>query len=137
MSFVLGVVLSLLVSFAVVWVPRGASPTMPEFWVTPVLYGLPVLCLAWPLYFQLFKRLRKRPWWQLAIVGALLSPLAFATLLIGEGVLKGSLLPSERPWSYYVPWNSVFTYWYAIFGLLLGAYFGIVNRRSATILRHD
>lgn len=131
MSYVAGVLLSLWASYVAVMVPRGMSPSMPEFWLTPWLYGAPVLLLAWPVYFQVFKRLPRLSWWQLGLIGAALSPLAFATLIIGDAVLRGSLPDQARPASFYVPWNSIFTYWYALFGLLLGGYVGFRRRLAA------
>jgi hypothetical protein len=128
MTYLAGVLLSLLVSYGAVMMPRGISPRMPEFWLTPWLYGLPVLVLAWPVYFQVFKRLPRLSWWQLGLVGAALSPLAFAMLIIGDALFRGALPDQARPVSFYLPWNSVFTYWYALFGFLLGGYVGLGRR---------
>ena len=134
MTFVLGVVVSLLVSYLVVIVPRGMSPAMPEFWVMPILYGAPVLLLAWPIYLQVFKRLRRWSWWQLGLIGAALSPLPFAVLLVVSGMLSGTLFDGTQPLFFYFPWNSVFTYWYAMFGLLLGMWVGA--RRKPRVTRN-
>lgn len=130
MRYIAGVVIALLGSYAAIMMPRGMSVSMPEFWLTPLLYGAPLLLLAWPVYLQVFKRLPKCSWWQLALIGALLSPLPFAVLIIGDALLRGSLPDAARPLSFYFPWRSVFTYWYALFGALIGAYFGLFTKQQ-------
>lgn len=117
MTNLLGFLLALWLSFAIVWVPRGMAPSMPEFWLTPWLYGAPLIVLAWPLYLNLFKRLHRRPWWLPAIVGFLLSPVPFYLLIVAMLVMN-TQLPTAYPLSYYRPWNSIFTVWYAVFGAL-------------------
>ena len=129
MKDLIAVVLCLLVSFAVVMAPRGMSPMTPEFWVTPWLYGLPVLFLSWPVYLALFRRLRARNRWILPILGFALSPIPFFLLIFGSDALRGELLASH-PRSYYLPWRSVFTIWYAVFGVLLGGWMTFNNKKE-------
>lgn len=126
MKDLIAVVLSLWISFAAVLTPRGMSPGMPEFWVTPWLYGLPVLVLAWPVYLPLFRRLRERSKWIPPLVGVALSPIPFFLLIFGSDALRGELLASH-PRSYYLPWRSVFTIWYAVFGILLGGWVALTK----------
>jgi hypothetical protein len=126
MTNVLGFLLALWLSFAMVWMPRGMAPSMPEFWLTSWLYGAPLIVLAWPLYLTLFRRLRRQPWWMLAIVGFVLSPIPFYLLIVATAMIQRRL-PTGYSSSYYVPWNSVFTTWYAVFGVLFGIWVGLTR----------
>lgn len=125
------VLLSLYLSWAVVMMPRGMSITMPEFWVGSLTYGAPILLLAWPLYLPVFKRLRNAPWWALPPIALLLTSIPFMVLMIVEFWRIGETR-WIRPFSAYLPWNTIFGTWYAIFGLLLGAGVGLTRRRSAS-----
>jgi hypothetical protein len=90
MTTLLGAFLALWLSFVVVWVPSGMKPNMPEFWVTPWLYGWPLVLLAWPLYLTLFKRVPNAAWWKLAVLGLVLSLVPFWLLAIAGNLIRGA-----------------------------------------------
>jgi hypothetical protein len=115
---------SLLVSFAVVMIPRGMRVTMTEFWLTPWLYGAPLLLLVWPVYLPAFRRMRNAGWWAFPFVGALIAPLPFLLLVVAD-LARGS----ERSLGAYLPWNSVFGIWYALFGAVLGSWVAVTRNR--------
>ncbi|MBY0493716.1 MAG: hypothetical protein K2Y23_05840 [Cyanobacteria bacterium] len=117
---------ALLASYAIVMIPRGMRVTMPEFWITPWLYGAPLLLLAWPIYFPTFKKLRKVGRWTLPLAGVLIAPLPFL-VLIGVDVVLGN----ERSLNAYVPTNSIFGVWYAVFGAVLGGLVGWGRNHAA------
>lgn len=96
MKNMFGVLLALWVSFIVVMIPRGMRPAIPEFWLTPWLYGAPVLVLGWPMYLQIFKRLPQAAWWKLSIIGLLLCPIPFFLLIVGSSAIRGEF-PVGRP----------------------------------------
>lgn len=131
MKNIVKVVVSLWISFMLVWTPFGMRVTMPEFWATPWLYGIPLLLLAWPLYFPVFRRIRQG--WALPIVGALLALFPHLILVLVDVVSGQSRSISL---SKYLPWHSVFGLWYAAFGVVLGAWVGLTrNRMPATVTR--
>lgn len=131
MNNFIGLLLALWVSFTAAWVPWGMKPSMPEFWLTPWLYGAPLLILAWPLYLTLFRRVPNATWWKLAAVGFLLSPLPFFLLTIGNNVIKGNSALAGFSLSYFVPWANVYVQWYSLFGILFGAWVGLMDRSTA------
>lgn len=128
MRDLIAVMWSLLASYLVIMVPLGMSPRMPEFWVTPWLYGLPLLVLAWSVYLPLFHRLRTNYRWSLPILGIALSPVPFFLLIFASDAMRGDFLASH-PASFYIPWRSVFTEWYALFGFMLGSWIALKTRR--------
>ena len=128
MNNLLGFLLALWVSFAAAWAPWGMEPSMPEFWLTPWLYGAPLLILACPLYLTIFRRVRKATWWKLAAVGFLLSPVPFCLLAIGNNVIKGNSPLAGFSLSYFVPWSNIYAHWYGLFGVLFGAWVGLMGR---------
>src|SRR5918998_5014851 len=78
------VLLSFYLSWAIAMMPHGMRITMPEFWVGSLVYGAPLLLLAWPLYFPIFKRLRSAPWWTLPPIALLVTSIPFSVLMIVE-----------------------------------------------------
>lgn len=126
-----GTLLSLFFSFALVMVPTGMRVDMPEFWITPFLYGLPLLALAWPVYLNVFKRLGRTHWWGLAFIGIVLAPIPFFITLMVHFFQSGGF-QVERPLQYFLPWRSVFGIWYGVFGAMLGSWVGLTRLPSIT-----
>lgn len=129
MNNVVGVLLAWLASF---WVSMAVlaegwkgRPSQPEFWVLAGVLGWPVLLLAWPVYHQAFRRMPGAAWWKLAMIGLLMFPLPLVLLIVADWIIRGDL--PRGPLSSFA-WDFWCALWYALFGLLFGAWVGMTRR---------
>jgi hypothetical protein len=120
------VVLSFALSFVVALAPFGARPWRPEFWPVSLLYGMPLIVLAWPIYARLLRRPRIPPLLK-PVPGATLFPLPAMLLPFVHWALDGELV--VNPIRFYSGLYMVFLIWYVLFGIALGALFAVGERR--------
>lgn len=118
------VVFSFALSFVAAVVPFGARPGQPEFWLTPLLYGIPLILLAWPLYVRLLRRAEIRPLLK-PILGASFFPIPAVMLQGLHWALNGELIGS--PIRFFGGLYLAFLVWYVLFGIALGALFAIAQ----------
>lgn len=121
------VILAFAVSFVVALVPFGARPTRPEFWLMPLLYGMPLILLAWPVYVRLLARAGIRPLLK-PVWGATLFPIPAILLPAVHWALDGELV--VNPIRFYDGIYLAFLIWYILFGVSLGALFAIAQLRT-------
>lgn len=121
MTNAIRVLVTLWATFLLVPVPfYGFSPRQPEFWLTPLLYGAPLLLLAWPLYLSAFRRVPTQYRWALPVVGFCFAVAPCLLMQFVDSAVNDR--PFVSPLAYFGGYYLAMAFWYALFGAFLGGW---------------